>query len=404
MSIKHRDRVSDVCAMIIMAGLVFIVFRVNWVIGASWQNVTYLANELASPVDSPQSWVLQTMAPFRYRLLFFSLVQGTWSLFFSQTDAYGFVMVFRFWSVFFSYALVIAFYFFLQQLNFGRRSAFLGVLLLLFSPPMFFAYIHPVHTREDPIAFLLIVLQLSLLLKGRMFAFGVVNSIGMFCRETLLLVPICYFIVSPDRLWLRFVHVAVPLITAFLIRFVLGFSSYDPLSLSAENVTFPYETAVGMFLVFGVMWLPGLAGLIKSWSSRDELSRPLRFLACSGPWALGLIVASHLILGRAREIRISFLIFPWILVFGLKWFQNNRTVLHQVIKDKLFWGYVLLVLLGSSGLFVYLNAHLAEYHDLLNTFARGCWLKLIVCQLFLTLVMFYPLFRSLTRTDRQDFC
>jgi hypothetical membrane protein len=101
-----------------------------------------------------------------------------------------------------------------------------------------------------------------------------------------------------------------------------------------------------------------------------------------------------LTLSRAREIRISFLLFPWAIPFALDWFRAKQNYLSALIGRLSYWIFSLSVLGLLSALILYFDyAQRDLMTRYLADFRNGYWLFLGAVHLSATLVIFLPMLR-----------
>jgi hypothetical protein len=189
---------------------------------------TYLAKEVKTPLDSISEYRIADEAPFRYRLLFSTLVRSTHDVLYDDTDADGFYVSYKFWSAFFYILSACSFFWMLLQCGFTERVSFGGTMIFLLLPPMVMAYTLPVHTREDTLAYSLFFIGLALLIKERRWPFFITSLLGVLTRETMLLLPLLYFFFGRDeKLNRKIMITAVPVILWILVRLFSGPAQYD---------------------------------------------------------------------------------------------------------------------------------------------------------------------------------
>jgi hypothetical protein len=192
MSAKSIIGDSEMSYFIILFILMVSVFSLNCVLNGSIASPLHLARELESPRAAPQDWVLQTQIPMKYRALFSWIVRGTWMSLLPNSGANGFYATYLCWSFVFFYAAVIALYYWLRMLDFDKLLSFLGCILFLGSPPVALAYVWPVHTREDPLAYLLVILGIIAVFRSEVTMVVIISMLGGLTRETTLIVPFVY--------------------------------------------------------------------------------------------------------------------------------------------------------------------------------------------------------------------
>jgi hypothetical protein len=374
--------------------LLVIVFAFNVFAGTTITSPQYLAIDLASPPDSPQDWIIQSWPVVKYRALFRLIVRGSWQLFFAPSDAWAFYVLFVAWSFIFFCCTLVAFYWFLRILEFDSRASFVGGLLLLASPPVLLAYKYPVYTREDCLAYFLVVLGLIALARSRGFVVGLLSVAAILTRETTLILPLTYFLTSTDQ-WLKRIFIfSLPFLAQVGIRIMWGLVFGNNLESSVLNFQFPFETASFMFCVFGVLWLPSFLGLYNRRQAGRQSNPAWRALTMSGPLIFVVMLGATLFLARAREGRIAFILFPWVVPFALDWFRANIRYLQTLAGN---WSYVafsffIFAAISASVLYFHLtNPELMRYY--LADFKNGYWLFLGALHLSATLAIFLPMLR-----------
>lgn len=383
--------------------LVLVLFWFNARIGGgSIKNPENLAEALASPLQSPQDWELQTWPVFKFRLLFKWIVKGTWQILFPQGGAIWFYRVYLFYSILFFYATVVTFYLLLKMLKFSNSLSFVGCSLFLISPPAALAYFYPVQTREDPLAYFLVTLGVLAVIKSKSLWVSVLLIIGQLVKETTLILLPVYLLLSRDSLTKK-ILVCLPvflLILFFRIFFSsagMGVYMENPFICSKRNIQYSLETILFLFLTFSFLWLPALLRLKDMWLEGLSLNYAWKVLIKSAPLALILILGTSLLLACPREMRVSFLAFPWIIPFALDWFRINIKYLKRIIRQRLYWVYTIVILTFLSvGTLVLLNIGNSHSYskNLENYFDPGYdkWVITTFIHLFITLVVVLPLY------------
>ncbi len=387
----------EVVYFAILLVLLAAVFAFNaFVAGGTISSVKQLAIDSASWPYPPQYWGIQYWPAAINRVLFRWIIQGTWTLFCAPDDAWGFYIIFIAWSFALFYGTLVALYFFLRLLDFSRRMSFGGCLLFLACAPVLLAYKYPVATREDPLAYFLIVLGLVALFKSRPILFTVIATAAALTRETTLILPLAYFLASGESLRQRVLVFIPPVLAFFGIRLVTQAPvPVNQLEASLLNFLFPWELIAFLFCAFGALWAPYLIGMRERRQYNDALNFPWRVLITTGPIILVLILGTSVALGRAREIRPTFLIFPWVIAFALDWFSRNRAYLARLAARKTFWVFAFSIFAGLAAIVLYFNYAQRELTTaILADFRNGYWLVLGTINLAITLALFLPRARS----------
>ena len=392
---------TEIAYFAVLLVLLVLVFGLNGVAGSTISNPQNLATDLASPPDSPQDWSIQDWAVVKYRALFRLIVRGTWSTFFAPTDALGFYSVFVGWSFLLFFGTIVALYYYLRALEFDKRWSFAGCLLFLASPPVLLAYKYPVYTREDPLAYFLVVVGLIAAFRSRLWLVSVISAAAALTRETTLILPLAYFL-SAEEPWRKRVLVWVPPVLAFVgIRMVWGLAVGDSFASSILNFQTPGETAAFLFCVFGVLWLPYLSGLVDAWRKGVFPNQAWKVLTSSGLVVFALVMIATLTIARAREIRISFLLFPWAIPFALDWFRTRSGYFLARVRKLDYYALAFSFFALLAALTLYLDfAQRDLMTRYLADFRNGYWLFLGTVHFAATLAIFLPLLQRI-RTVQQ---
>jgi hypothetical protein len=371
--------------------LLLAVFGLNGIAGGTITSPRNLAIDLASPPDSPQDWNVQDWALVKYRALFRLIVRGTWSTFYTPNDAWGFYVVFVTWSFLFFFCTLVALFFYLRILEFDQRTSFVGCLLFLTAPPVLLAYKYPVYTREDALAYFLLVLGLIAAFRSKSIWVSVISAAAALTRETTLILPLTYFLTAQEP-WRKRILVWVLPVLAFVgIRIVWGFVVGNSFESSKLNFQTPGETLAFLFCVFGVLWLPYLLGLRDRWQQGVFANHAWQVLTSSGPIVFILVLVATLAIARAREIRILFLVFPWAIPFALDWFRRNSNYLKAQTGKLSYWLRTLAILGLLSAVVLYFDfAQRAWMTAVFADFRNGYWLVVGTVNLSITLAVFLP--------------
>jgi hypothetical protein len=154
------------------------------------------------------------------------------------------------------------------------------------------------------------------------------------------------------------------------------------------------------------MWLPYLIGLFNRWRDDPSMSAAWRVMTQPGPLVFLLVMGATIILSRAREARIAFLLFPWAIVFALDWFRTNSAYLKSLLTRPALAIWTPSVLgLTSISLFVLnlTNSETLRMH--LADFKNAYWLAIGTIHLAATLAIFLPLLfrRTIVSREYQSF-
>jgi hypothetical protein len=355
------NRIPYLLLLPVLSAFVLVV-NLKLVEGSSIASADALAWDLLgqnqAPPEWPDQWMWHQEAPYKYRILGKLPVWLTWRLFLSGRGPQGFLISFIAWAWIWLTAALFALRGYLADLRrndsageprpgpallAGKPGPLLGVLLFALSPPILFAFKFPVHsTPNDFLEYFLVLLAMLALLRGRPGRMSLLSCLAVFCRETSLLVPLTYLLVADGPWRRRLLWSLAPVLCWILLR-LAWWEAYNPVAGGLYNLGVPLESLGFLFLVFGPLWLlllPGrrlAAGLEPGWGWSA--------LGSSFPWIAIAALAITLGLARVREIRILFILFPFVVPFCLAWFSAAEGRIRQALRSVRYWAYVLACLL-----------------------------------------------------------
>lgn len=321
----------------------------------------YLRREISArdfangDINALDYYEITTRPPFKYRILFSSIVKASFYATKEADDVEGYYVTYKAWSLVFFVTSVLAAFFLLRKLDFSAVYSFAGSLIFLLMPPMLLAYTTPVHTREDTLAYTILFTGLIFLVREHRVAFFVTAILGALTRETLLLLPLLYlFYGKDDNILRRLLISGAPVILWVSVRFIIGVEKYDMWEGLKWNVRNPEQVIAFLILTFNFAWLPFLLHLFNYRRGlENSAGTPKQFFYRSSVFSLFVILFTTFIGGIYNEIRLLFLFAPWILVILIDFIQSNKAELKILVAKPGYWIYATAVIVGGAG-FIYL--------------------------------------------------
>lgn len=345
-------------------------------------------------IDSLDCYEITKKLPFKYRVLFPSIVNTSFYATHESNDPVGYFHTYKFWSLVFFVTSTLAMFYLLRSVGFEPGYSFSGALVFLLLPPMLLAYTLPVHTREDTLGYSLFFTGLIFLIKENRIWFIIVSLLGVFTRETLLLLPLLYLFYSGDKnLIRRFLISGAPVLVWIAIRLGIGMEKYDVWEGLKWNLDNPDQVIGFLFITFNLCWIPFLIHLIYYRSNlRSTEGQPIHFFYRTAVFSLFIILATTFIGGIFNEIRLLYLFVPWIIVIFIDFVRSNIGLFQASLTKKTFWIYAFFALMFCSFLIyvVMLNWQRFIVPGKFNV-PYELWIIVSVGYLFLTL-LFIPVF------------
>lgn len=386
--------------LLILSVFSFATFFIsNYVLDGSLNTAHNLGSELKSPPDSLYQWRIGEEAPFKYRVLHRVIVMGTYYLLSSgQNDNALFIAIYRAYAFLFHVSAVFLFYFFLLKIK-PENAALAGAILFSLLPAFSLAYNLPVHTREDMIAYSLLILGLYSIINNHLFLLFVFVLLGVACRETLLLIPfVNLFFNSKQKLFWRFSIAAFAFVIFFMIRFFYGISEYDYLEGFRWNLHH-FEQVVGFsYITFGVLWIPFFITLLK----RENHAGPVGLIYRSSTMVFILIIITTFIGGIFNEIRLLYLLAPWVILIGIDYYSLHQEQVRTYFKSKTYLSVIGLLFLVLVVLTSYVIKNISSYIPPSQyAISYESWIIVSMIQIYLGLI-FIPVFAGIKINKRTS--
>ena len=343
-----KTRAIHVLLIALFAGAQF--FISNEFLKGYLRSPSTLAREIKTPLDSIDQYLIAEEPPFKYRILFPAIVKGTFSAMYDEGDETGFYHTYKFWSLLFYITSACSFFWLLSFCGFNAQQSFAGSIIFLLLPPMLMAYTLPVHTREDTLAYTLLFTGLILILSQRRWLFLMLCVIGVFVRETLLLLPLLYFFYGKDELVSRKILIcAVPAAVWIGMRIGPGAESYDMWEGFRWNMDNPEQVVGFAFITFNFLWLSFLLHFAFYKRNLHFIGSDLRFFYRSSLFVFVVVMVTTFIGGIFNEIRLLYLLAPWMIILFLDCYRNYRDHFRVTAGTRNYWIFAAGSLLFCTG-------------------------------------------------------
>jgi hypothetical protein len=320
-----------------------------------------LGKEIQAPSDSLYQYNLSSKAPFKYRLLFPVIVKTTHQIVFGKDNNLGFYYTYKFWSLFFYVSASCLLFYLMSIAGFNNALSLAGAFLFILLPPMLMAYTLPVHTREDPLAYTILIGGLILLVKDKKWLFLFIASIGALCRETLLLLPMLYFFFAEDKIIMRRLFISgLPVLIWITLRVVMGHEEYDiaeGFRWNNNNI----EQVIGfLFITFNVCWIPFLFHHL-SFKKNVATANQLRKFFFKSAWlTLSVILLTTYFGGIYNEIRLLYLLAPWMILITLDFLERHMAEIKVGLFKPSYLIFIALTIMSGGILMYFVLRHQKE--------------------------------------------
>jgi hypothetical protein len=284
-----------------------------------------------------------TFYPFSIRYFTTFLVQGMHGL-------TGLPIKETFFAVQYLLSAVVALvlYRFLLRLRLSRGWAHFGMFLFLVSFPIIFAHSEPVFTWDDGWTYLFLLLCTMSLMNCRLWSATVCFVLGCFAREQMMLYFPVYllgintFCVGRSK-WSKILAAVLPVIIygAFYAALFEAPEQkrFELLQYNFETLPRTANSLFSLFIAFGAIWVAWLFS-VRSFLRKgrvDAGSRELRFLAWGSLLAVAPTLFLGLVLALARETRIFFPPFVFIIPLAVVWLQERMRMVDKGRRKQRLW-------------------------------------------------------------------
>ncbi len=376
--------------------LTLTIFQLNnGYLGGYLSNKSLTAKELKSTPDELYDWKLSQEAPFKYRVLFKYIISSAYRAT-NSTNSHTFYLLLKYFNLFFLIASAVSFFYLLFFLFKNINYALLGVIFYLSSPAIIMAFSLPVHTREDHLGFTILNIGLYSLFKRKWGWFITLCILGVMARETLMILPFVYlFFIKHKSFSFRLFISSIPFITLVFLRITLGYESYDVglgLRWNMNNL----DQVIGFsFITFSWMWVPFFYNfkytLTKGNTTTITISNEMDILIKSAPFVLILVLFTTFFGGIFNEIRLIYIIYPWVIVSTLYSFNTMRILrtARQLWKSKYFTIFLVTVFSVLISLLFYILNNNSIFPPSKFQIPVQSWVIISIVQLFLFCAFLY---------------
>ena len=306
--------------LLALASFVILVFNPFSYFASPQRMDVYFGGETAPgnwtwPVGHTWTWEAE---PFRYRIVFHGLVDGL-------AEVLALVLphdLMTYWLALISVILATLVFAFamldrlVAALGASRVDRLFSIKLFVLMPPVHNAFVMPVQSKEDFLAYGILFAGMTAIVEGRWRAVIAWTVLGALTRETLLLLPGVFLVASQAPLRFRLGALGAGLAVFAGLRLVLGMEGY--LLWRPENFDSPVLVAVSLFAIFGAFWLALVRashlGLSALPGLPDVTASRVAALWRVFPLALAVVLFTHAFAARLFEIRISFILVPWAII------------------------------------------------------------------------------------------
>ncbi|MGB5979770.1 MAG: hypothetical protein WBG62_20300, partial [Cyclobacteriaceae bacterium] len=244
---------KTILRIVLLATVVFLVG--NMFLGGYMFDKKLMGAQIMAEAHLLDEYNITDLPPFKYRILFAWVVQGTYEILGGDNNEL-FFRTFIAWSYLFFLTASISFFWLLRTLRFSKKTSWLGLTLFLLSPAVIMGFTPPVHTREDFMAYTFLALGLGLLIKGRMLPFMIVSVIAVTCRETMLILPFTMLFFTRYYTFVKRAALAViPFVAWVGFRFLLGYERYDIVEGLQYNLNNYMQIPAFFFITFSALWV-----------------------------------------------------------------------------------------------------------------------------------------------------
>src|SRR5262249_15990987 len=153
--------------------------------------------------------------------------------------------------------------------------------------------------KEDFFAYGLFFLGVRAVVLNHLFATAALSLIGAMTRETLLLLPLLFLVLSTRPLAQRLMPLLLAVPALVIVRLTVPAVHHDQLRGLWENIAFPVQTMFALFFMFGFGWVVIIPRLLAPATSLGESTSDQEKLFWKSLYVVfPLIVGAHLVLGR----------------------------------------------------------------------------------------------------------
>jgi len=228
-----------------------------------------------------------------------------------------------------------AFYHYLSRLGFDFGACIKGVFIYGLSLPVFLAHFDPVFTWSDFWVYAAVPLAFSFTLDGRSFLATLAMAVALLARETtLIFLPVWFLFIyrRDDRSLRKAILMSGAVVLVFAIyRYFNGAGNFAQPQYNLD-FNFAYamrtsDTIFSLLVSLGFLWVVGM------WQASQKQENPFRYynlIRFGAVFTVVGFVSSTLVMTFARESRIFFPPFVFLIPLALIWLDSRKESLRKL--------------------------------------------------------------------------
>ncbi len=240
-----------------------------------------------------------------------------------------------------AFMLGLAFYRFLRILEFNIRWSNIGVFLLIIAYPIFCAHFEPVHTFDDILAYLFILISFSYILMRKICLGAIFFLLSCFAREqSLIFFPIFLLVViwfiKDKSFSKKLIYVFTPLVIYLIFYWIVWEPSnperFQLIIYNFENFLRARDSIYSFFISFGFIWM---ASFVFLWRLlKTKKTQISNFIFWGTILSVPSTIALTFFLTLARETRIFFPPFIFLIPLALWELSFLNSALKNLLIEK----------------------------------------------------------------------
>lgn len=259
------------------------------------------------------------------------------------------------------FLMFLSFAVFLKRLGFKLKSRLLGMMVLGFCYPILCIHFIPNYTWDDIWLYLGIIWMSYFLIDGRIFQAAVIMLFTTLGREHILMfAPVFLIWARPGKSLMKIgLALAIPILGYAVYRYLMFPDVfYDRFQYWAQNfadIPATRQSLYSLMISFGWVWIAAFLALRSNHRPEYEIEPEIFIkLKRSALIIAPLAVAIVLILVKARETRIFFPPFIYLIPMAIIVINKSRISIREALQRISFW-IIWLVIFGIlTGLMILL--------------------------------------------------
>ncbi|MFH1894159.1 MAG: hypothetical protein ABIK83_15930 [Candidatus Zixiibacteriota bacterium] len=245
------------------------------------------------------------------------------------------------------FILFLSFRYYLKIIGMSQKQRVFGLWMLALSFPILCIHFIPNYSWDDLWAYIGLIWMAVFLFKSKLIHAALCLTFAMLSRENVILIAPAFFLIGSEKIsWKkRLTALLIPIILYCGYRFIMFpeilSGRFTRLIVNFENLGEIRQTTYSVFISFGWLWGPLIIALYRFLKKEWFTDKFWNQIVYSAIIVSVLCIGVTLNTALARETRLFFTPFVFIIPLAVNYISNRKTLFKQMLERNQGWRIIL---------------------------------------------------------------